>query len=72
MHEQYCRGCLSNLLSCEHDSVNESGDCPCTMCLVKVTCVDLCKESHDYLIDKNIGLGPSNMPIYNGGLRDNE
>ena len=36
---EYCKGCASNIV-CLYRKLNK-GDCPCTNCLVKVTCSDL-------------------------------
>ena len=45
----YCEGCLSLIQSkydsyCSYSKYNDSGECPCCTCIVKVMCNDLCEK----------------------------
>lgn len=53
---QECRGCLYNNKSCHIRAIKRVGECPCLLCLVKVTCIDKnsCDERRDVL-DKHLG-----------------
>jgi hypothetical protein len=46
----YCEGCLSYTgcyliaYSCLFDFYNDEGQCPCTLCIIKVMCEDVCDD----------------------------
>jgi hypothetical protein len=54
--KQKCRGCLYNNNNCHIRAIKRVPECPCLLCLVKVTCRDknLCDERKQVL-DKHLG-----------------
>ena len=41
----HCKGCVG----CFKPNLNIDGSCPCTNCLVKVTCKNVCEKLHWYM-----------------------
>lgn len=52
---EYCKGCLvpgpHGINQCFSRGFNRNGECPCTECLVKVTCVGDCDNYSVYAKD---------------------
>lgn len=48
-----CKGCHSRP-NCIHTALNKYGMCPCSNCLVKVTCTHGCDEYQEYFNDNEI------------------
>ena len=50
---EHCRGCIIKIdgTSCPYESHNKEGKCPCTECLVKVTCDKICVDYERYSTD---------------------
>lgn len=43
-----CRGCIGNLHKCYYIEGAKEFECPCGICLVKVTCETICDDFHDF------------------------
>ena len=53
----YCEGCISYSFIgndrihpqlCNYSYFNQDGKCPCTSCIVKVMCTDVCDKYKDF------------------------
>ena len=47
---EYCKGCLASSSLCQYtDNYGKNdGRCPCTYCLVKMICQNVCNEFNKY------------------------
>ncbi len=51
MENHSCKGCyilISDLMDCPHQAINEVGNCPCRICLIKGICNTTCEEYNDF------------------------
>jgi hypothetical protein len=47
MPNEHCIGCHTKMC-CKFDGYNDKGQCPCTDCIVKMICEDMCNLFGDY------------------------
>ena len=49
---KHCKGCTinpeSSPLECLVDKSNENGECPCSICLIKMVCAEECDTYQEY------------------------
>ena len=54
MSREHCKGCPSNTYykdgSCKFNAYNDCGQCPCSVCIVKVMCQDVCDDFNKFRI----------------------
>lgn len=48
MNNDSCKGCRVKLDECFIQVNNMADNCPCSTCLVKGICLDICQERNDY------------------------
>lgn len=50
MISKNCKGCRSDISTCDSDGVNKNGSCPCTNCLVKAICSVFCLKAYKFVL----------------------